>query len=94
MGGWVVAKRSKLFVYLSLCALESRGRREGHEKKEHRVRICIHVRAEERDAFSHSCLSPSIASRSEASGCSDHAEDSALFLFPFFPKEKEKQSPF
>lgn len=43
------------------------------------VWMCMHVRKEERDAYSYSCLSAPVVCSSETSYCLDHAEASATF---------------
>lgn len=75
--GWQVGSNEAQIpcVYLPLCALESTGQ-EGKKKSGWQCDgawVWMHVRVEEKDAFSYSCLSASMACGSEASCCLDHA---------------------
>lgn len=64
-GEWVRSKaEQKTPTYLSMCALESTERKE---KSLCRSTAIVHVREDERDAFSYSCLSASVAHSSETS---------------------------
>ena len=80
--GWQVGSNEaqKPCVYLSSCALESTGRKGKKKKKKVGDSVMVHEcecacmsGKEERDAFSYSCLSASMACGSEASCCLDHA---------------------